>query len=541
MRRGIRVGAGSHLGRLVSGPDQGRTGSMRTNKPKLKVDRIFGPELVPARRWPIGGVVLGMLLMVGVVGLYHYGSPIWLRYNLQQKIKATDNREVAGLAAANLLMLGDAGLAIVVETMADPRVEVAEAAYQVLRSELESIPAEEVTGSPWVTSLAALLKRNASDWRGESREWGCRLASHIFQLYASEVGVEEVRPAQWPTARLDCWAILESHDWTGPSDWGTESRTMMVSSGSSKNMDNSLAGTSNLLRPSGLTAGGESRSSVVSSSVSNAGGARASFGDLAGDVPMGERAPSRISSGSPDALAVGEYEKREASAERSGAVITIGQPQLISAGEEPMAHIQVVPKKRLARSSSVATESYVVDQSADQQVSEGTEARFAAKPIGEGSLSSSTNASAEKWEGNIQTIDAHSPQDMAELEGKDVLELIGLLKSSSVSTQAAAVRALERQGMSSTEIELASELVRGDTARRKELLMNLPQMDISDPTPWYVWMAQNEDREVRRVAIRGLASVSDPSVAKMVRDLKIHERDRELRDLLQSILDSIGR
>ena len=514
---------------------------MRTNKPKLKVDRIFGPELVPARRWPMGGVVLGMLLMVGVVGLYHYGSPIWLRYNLKQKIKATDNREVAGLAAANLLMLGDEGLAIVVETMADPRVEVAEAAYQVLRSELDSMPAEEATGSPWVTSLAALLKRNASDWRGESREWGCRLASHIFQLYASQRDVEEVRPAQWPTARLDCWAILESHDWTGPSDWGTESTTLMVSSGSTKNMGNSLAGTSNLLRPSGMSASGESGSSVTNSVVSNAGGARASFGDVASDVPMRERAPRRISSGSIDGMGGNELETRDASAERSGAVITIGQPQLISAGEEPMAHIQVVPKKRLARSGSGSTESYLADQSAGKQVSAGGEERFAATPIEEGNLGSRTDATAEKWEGNIQTIDAHSPQDMAELEGKDVLELIGLLKSTSVATQAAAVRALERQGMSSTEIELASELVRGDGARRKELLMNLPQMDISDPTPWYVWMAQNEDREVRRAAIRGLASVSDPSVAKMVRDLKIHERDRELRDLLQSILDSSGR
>jgi hypothetical protein len=54
-------------------------------------------------------------------------------------------------------------------------------------------------------------------------------------------------------------------------------------------------------------------------------------------------------------------------------------------------------------------------------------------------------------------------------------------------------------------------------------------------------MAQNEDREVRRVAILGLGSVADPGIASMIRELRVHETDRELKDLLQTILKSVER
>jgi hypothetical protein len=66
-------------------------------------------------------------------------------------------------------------------------------------------------------------------------------------------------------------------------------------------------------------------------------------------------------------------------------------------------------------------------------------------------------------------------------------------------------------------------------------------MEIADPSRWYIWMAQNEDREVRRVAIQGLGSVADPEIAMMIRELRVHEADRELKDLLQSILKKIER
>jgi hypothetical protein len=161
--------------------------------------------------------------------------------------------------------------------------------------------------------------------------------------------------------------------------------------------------------------------------------------------------------------------------------------------------------------------------------------------LASGAVRSGTGEESKRWEEKIQRIDARSPELDVALKQKDVLELFELLKSENIGEQAAAVRELDERGLSDVEIALATSLVRGDSASRIKLLLELPRMEIADPSRWYIWMAQNEDREVRRVAIQGLGSVADPEIAMMIRELRVHEADRELKDLLQSILKKIER
>jgi HEAT repeat protein len=100
---------------------------------------------------------------------------------------------------------------------------------------------------------------------------------------------------------------------------------------------------------------------------------------------------------------------------------------------------------------------------------------------------------------------------------------------------------LERRRLTPQEINLAIELLRGDTKRKVELILGLATSGINNPRPWYVWMAQDEDREVRRVAIHALGGMRDPEVAGILRELLLRESDPEVEQTLRRILSEAGR
>jgi hypothetical protein len=151
-----------------------------------------------------------------------------------------------------------------------------------------------------------------------------------------------------------------------------------------------------------------------------------------------------------------------------------------------------------------------------------------------------TDAGKDQWQRQVQTIDARSPSQVLDFGKKQTLEVVSMLNDADPSVQGAAVRELEQRGFSSNEIDLASQLCRGSAQEQRQLLMNLPQMGLASVTPWYIWMAQADDRDVRKVAIEGLARVTDPQVGQFVRDLLANERDNELRELYRSILAQKG-
>lgn len=476
---------------------------MQRTKPKLKVDRIFGPELVPQRRgFPVSAWLLVLFCAGGIAALYQYATPIWLCYRLEQNLKQAKTADEVGIAAENLLALGDEGLKVVVASLADPRIEISGVAYQVLKSRLDDLTTEELLGSEWVSSLAGNLRKSAADWQGESRRLGCQLASAIYSAYEMQGDPERSDRVRWAAARLDTWAVLENHQWANsveplrsvasPADVQPEKPVAMM--GSSGN------GSSGVLASSILSSGGgalraiEYQGPEVNSSSSI-------------------RSDSASSSSAVDTSATDtELAVNDSVGEFSG--VRFGDLKQAEVGEEPMARIQVIPKNRLAGTSALSN-----------------------APRGV----AVADTAANRWEEKIQRIDTRSAELDVVLRQKDVLELFMLLKSDSIAEQAAAVRELDERGLSDVEIALATNLVRGDSAARIKLLSDLPRMEIADPSRWYIWMAQNEDREVRRSAILGLGSVADPGVASMIRELRVHETDRELKDLLQTILKAIER
>ena len=484
---------------------------MQRTKPKLKVDRIFGPELVPQRRgFPVSAWLLVLLCAGGIAALYQYATPIWLCYRLEQNLKQAKTADEVGIAAENLLALGDDGLKVVVASLADPRIEISAVAYQVLKSRLDDLTTEELLESEWVSSLAGNLRKSAADWQGESKRFGCQLASAIYTAYETQGDPERSDRVRWAAARLDTWAVLENHQWANsveplrsiasPADMQPAKPVALL--GASEN------GSSGVLASSILSSGGgalraiEYQGPEVNSRTSVGNGAVSGSSDRSDSASSS----SAVGSSATDmGLAV-----KDSAGEVGG--VRFGDLKQAEAGEEPMARIQVIPKNRLAGTSALSN--------APRGVSD---------------------AEANRWEEKIQRIDTRSAELDVALRQKDVLELFMLLKSENIAEQAAAVRELDERGLSDVEIALATNLVRGNSAARIKLLSDLPRMEIADPSRWYIWMAQNEDREVRRSAILGLGSVADPGIASMIRELRVHETDRELKDLLQTILKNIER
>lgn len=508
---------------------------MQRTKPKLKVDRIFGPELVPQRKGFSAGAWLLVLFMAGgMAALYQYVTPIWLCYRLEQDLNDAKTADEAGLAAENLLALGDDGLEVVVGALADSRVEISGVAFQVLKGRLDAMTTSELLESEWVRSLAGELRKAAGAWNGESKQFGCQLANAIYSSYETHGDPQQEDKLRWASARLDTWAVLENHQWTVTYE---PLRT------NSPQGDVQPATPSSLLSDSGSNASiRASTSSISSGNIVGAEGAAAappsaSIADSGSSniLASGSGSLRPIEYQNPNALSGGDVPVGDSSSGAAG--VRFGDLRQTETGEESMAHIQVIPKNRRATTMFSNTPRGINSQLTGYDSAVATPGNEVAAPlapnVGEGESS--------RWEGKIQRIDTRSPGLDVALKQKDVLELFMLLKSENISEQAAAVRELDERGLTDEEIALATNLVRGDSAARIKLLSELPRMEIADPSRWYIWMAQNEDREVRRVAILGLGSVADPGIATMIRELRVHEVDRELKDLLQRILQAIER
>jgi len=510
---------------------------MQRTKPKLKVDRIFGPELVPQRKGFSASAWLLVLFMAGgMAALYQYVTPIWLCYRLEQDLNDAKTADEAGLAAENLLALGDDGLEVVVGALADSRVEISGVAFQVLKGRLDALTTEELLESEWVRSLAGELRKAAGTWNGESKQFGCQLANAIYSSYESQGNPQQEDKLRWASARLDTWAVLENHQWTvtyqplrtnNPQGdlQPVAPKSMFSDSGSNANL-----GTSNNSTANGNVVGAEGAAAAPPSASIVADGSS--------NIPAsGSGSLRRIEYQNPNAVNGSDVAVGDSGAGAAG--VRFGDLRQTETGEESMAHIQVIPKNRRSTTMFSNTPQGINSQFTGYGSDSAANANAAA-PAG-AAKESVGDSESSRWGGKIQRIDTRSPGLDVALKQKDVLELFMLLKSENISEQAAAVRELDERGLSDEEIALATNLVRGDSAARIKLLTELPRMDVADRSRWYIWMAQNEDREVRRVAILGLGSVADPGIATMIRELSVHEVDRELKDLLQRILQAIER
>lgn len=125
------------------------------------------------------------------------------------------------------------------------------------------------------------------------------------------------------------------------------------------------------------------------------------------------------------------------------------------------------------------------------------------------------------------------------LENRSNEEVIRLLASVQPRLAGAALNELKRRNFDESQLHLAIELASGRTEARIAALDKLVSEQSIAPLPWLVWMAEDEDRQIREHAIRLLASIPSEQARVKMRLLSSREKDARLRDLLrQSILSS---
>lgn len=131
--------------------------------------------------------------------------------------------------------------------------------------------------------------------------------------------------------------------------------------------------------------------------------------------------------------------------------------------------------------------------------------------------------------------------ELGEITKIEIAELVRLLASDNPDITKAATLALRNHGLSDYRIELASELATGSAVRRMELIQQLAVSPDLDPRPWLVWMAEDGQPEVRRLAVSLLSSMLDPEIERSMRMLLFREQDEPTRDQIRKVLLSASK
>jgi len=126
--------------------------------------------------------------------------------------------------------------------------------------------------------------------------------------------------------------------------------------------------------------------------------------------------------------------------------------------------------------------------------------------------------------------------NLAGIEKAENAELIRLLGNANADVAKAASLALKHRGFQDSEIELASELAVGSAAQRIELIQQIAQANRIAPQPWLLWMAEDGQPEVRRMAVSLLSSMQNEEVQRALRMLLFREANPEIKDLIRKVL-----
>lgn len=126
-----------------------------------------------------------------------------------------------------------------------------------------------------------------------------------------------------------------------------------------------------------------------------------------------------------------------------------------------------------------------------------------------------------------------------ELDGIDALEieqLVRLLASVQPHVVKSASLALRAKGMSDEKLALAFELATCSAARRLDLISQIARRGDMDPRPWLLWMAEDGEAEVRKLAASLLSSMVDANVERSLRVLLTRERDPAVEQTIRQAL-----
>jgi HEAT repeats len=126
--------------------------------------------------------------------------------------------------------------------------------------------------------------------------------------------------------------------------------------------------------------------------------------------------------------------------------------------------------------------------------------------------------------------------NLAGIERLSFAELVKLLAHENADTAKAAALALRHRGMSDERIEMASDLATASAQRRLALIQQIANSGDLEPRPWLLWMAEDGQPEVRRMAISLLVPIADQAVLRAFRNLLAQEKDQQIRELLTRAL-----
>jgi hypothetical protein len=131
--------------------------------------------------------------------------------------------------------------------------------------------------------------------------------------------------------------------------------------------------------------------------------------------------------------------------------------------------------------------------------------------------------------------------NLAGIEKLEIAELIRLLAHENADVAKAAALGLRYKGLSDSKIQLASELATGSANRRLELIQQIATSGDMDPRPWLVWMGEDGQPEVRKMAIALLIPMADESVYRSLRNLSARESDSHIKEMITRALLSASK
>jgi len=127
------------------------------------------------------------------------------------------------------------------------------------------------------------------------------------------------------------------------------------------------------------------------------------------------------------------------------------------------------------------------------------------------------------------------PMSQAELAAAETRTLMRQLRAQDKSLAAAASDELLRRGFGQVHLDLARRLFDPNAEARKELARLLPGLRSVDATVWLLWLACDEDPEVRLVAITLMATTGDPAVWEQIEKMAKEDPDPRMQERVDRI------
>lgn len=140
----------------------------------------------------------------------------------------------------------------------------------------------------------------------------------------------------------------------------------------------------------------------------------------------------------------------------------------------------------------------------------------------------------------LQNLPA-SPRETAirtDLKSMSDIDVMQKLASDDEPLIHAAVDELYRRGFQTKHFRLAELLVDPDPGVRLRLVESLPQIPGIDSRPWLLWLSRDQDPAVRKAAVAVIATSSDTTLQKRIRELEREETDEEVLQAVRQILNS---